>query len=148
MKLDPPGHNNYHWRVSISGMNVRGLCVSVCWEAIASAIAAWVHAVQCWFTSTETLTPSLPQPVKFAGWKVHAYTPANSIFEGPITSLLSILCNLTEILLRAFSGAKKQQQTNKTNNKTKNVIFQIWHFYWSFSEWRRRKHGREIVKDD
>ena len=34
-----------------------------------------------------SLTPSLPQPVKFPGCKVHTHTPANSIFDGPITNL-------------------------------------------------------------
>ena len=38
----------------------------------------------CW-------TPSLPRPVKFPVWKMHTYTPPNSIFDGPITNLLSIL---------------------------------------------------------
>ena len=54
------------------------------------------------------LTTSLPQPVKSPGWKVHTYTPANSIFDGPITNLLSTLCILIEILSRAQAkGAKK-----------------------------------------
>ena len=38
------------------------------------------------------LTPSLPQPVKFPGWKVHTYTPPNSICDGTVTNLLPILC--------------------------------------------------------
>ena len=29
---------------------------------------------------------------------MQAYTPSNSIFDGPVTNLLSILCILTEIL--------------------------------------------------
>ena len=32
------------------------------------------------------ITPRLPQPVKFLGWKVHAYMPANTIFGGPVSS--------------------------------------------------------------
>ena len=35
------------------------------------------------------LTPSLSQLVKFHRWKVHPYTPANSIFSGTVTNLLS-----------------------------------------------------------
>ena len=31
------------------------------------------------------LTPSLPQPVEFPGWKVHAYKPANSIVDNNCT---------------------------------------------------------------
>ena len=42
----------------------------------------------------KTLTPSLPQPV-------HTYTPADSVFDGPITNLLSILRILIEILSHA-----------------------------------------------
>ena len=41
------------------------------------------------------LTPSLPQPITFPSWKVHTYTThANTIFHGPVTNLLSILCIL------------------------------------------------------
>ena len=44
------------------------------------------------------LTPSLPQPVRFPGSKVHTYTLANSMFDGPITNLLLILSILMEVL--------------------------------------------------
>ena len=47
------------------------------------------------------INPSLPQLVNFQGWKVHTDTPANSIFDGPITTLLLILCILVEVLSRA-----------------------------------------------
>ena len=43
------------------------------------------------------LTPSPPQPVKLPGLKVFAYTPVNSIFDGPAANLLSILCILIDI---------------------------------------------------
>ena len=57
-----------------------------------------------WAAKRAILTPSLPQPVRFPG----TYTPANSIFDGPITNLLSILCILIEILSRAHTkGTKK-----------------------------------------
>ena len=29
---------------------------------------------------------------------MHTYTPANSIFDGPVTNLFSILCSLIEVL--------------------------------------------------
>ena len=32
---------------------------------------------------------------------MHTYTPANSIFDGPTTNLLLILCVLIEVLLHA-----------------------------------------------
>ena len=83
-----------------------------------------------WLSS---LTPSLPQPVKFRGWKVHTYTPANSIFDGPITNGLSILTILIEILSWAYAKEEKPEW------------FQIRHFYWMFSEWQRGKHGSERV---
>ena len=39
---------------------------------------------------------------------MHTYTPPNSIFDGPITNLLSVLCILIEILPRAHAkGGKK-----------------------------------------
>ena len=49
------------------------------------------------------LTPSIPQPLKCPGRKVHIYTPLSSIFDGPVTNLLSMLCILTEILSRAHT---------------------------------------------
>ena len=33
----------------------------------------------------------------------------------------------------------------KRRGQKKLQWFQIWHFYWSFSEWRRGKHGSERV---
>ena len=72
------------------------------------------------------LTPSLPQPVQFSGSEMLIYTPANSIFDGPVTNLLSIQCILIDVLSRAHAkggggggGAK---------------YFQVWQLYWSFSE--------------
>ena len=41
------------------------------------------------------------------GWKVHTYSPANSIFDGLITNLLSILCILIEVLSHARVKGKK-----------------------------------------
>ena len=35
---------------------------------------------------------------------MHTYTPANSISDGPITNLLSILCILVEVFSRAHAG--------------------------------------------
>ena len=49
-------------------------------------------------TAILCLTPSLPQTVKSPGWKVHRYSPENSMLDGPVTNLLSILCILLEIL--------------------------------------------------
>ena len=47
------------------------------------------------------LTPSLPQPVKCLGWKVHTYTPPDSISDGSVTNQFSALCILIQILSRA-----------------------------------------------
>ena len=38
---------------------------------------------------------------------MHTYVPPNSIFDGPITSLLLILCILIEVLSRAHATSKK-----------------------------------------
>ena len=81
------------------------------------------------------LTPSLPQPVNFPAEKVHTCTLPNSIFDGPITNLLSTLSISIQIFSRVHAkGAKKPE-----------CFFLIWHFYESFSEWRRGKHGSERV---
>ena len=67
------------------------------------------------------LTPSLSQPVKFPGWKVHTYTIPSSVFVHPITNLLSILCILIEVHSHApAKGAKKP------------LWFEIWHFNGCF----------------
>ena len=54
-----------------------------------------------------SLTPSLPQFVKCPWSKLRTYTPANSIFDGPIPSLLSLLYILIEIISRASAKGKK-----------------------------------------
>ena len=41
---------------------------------------------------------------------MHTYTPANSVFDGPITDLLSVLCVLVEVLSRAH--AKREKSLN------------------------------------
>ena len=64
-----------------------------------------------------TATSPLP------GRQVHTQTPPNSIFDGPVTNLLSMLCILTEILSCAHAKWAKKTEW-----------FQIWHFYWSFSQ--------------
>ena len=57
--------------------------------------------------NTIILTPSLPQPVKFLGSKMHTYMPQNSICDGPTINLLSIRCILIEILSHAHAKKKK-----------------------------------------
>ena len=42
---------------------------------------------------------------------MHTYTPANGIFDGPVTNLLSIVCILIEVLSRA--DAKRGERLNK-----------------------------------
>ena len=63
---------------------------------------AWGHwgsvSSTKWEHSKAKLTPSLLQPVKVLGWKVHTCKLANSFFDGPITNLLSILSTFIEIL--------------------------------------------------
>ena len=86
------------------------------------------------------LTPSLPRPVKFPGWKLHIYTPADSIFDGSTTHLLSVLCILIESF-HAFMRSGEREKKRRSNND--------FHFgqFVSFSEWRRGRHGSGRVKD-
>ena len=53
------------------------------------------------------------------------------MFDGPVTSLLSVLCILIEALSRAVEKLK---------------WFQVWHSHWPFSEWQSGKYGGESVK--
>ena len=53
------------------------------------------------------MNPFTAPACNISGLKVHTCTSANSIFDGPVTNLLSILCILVEILSRAHAkGAK------------------------------------------
>ena len=47
---------------------------------------------------------------------MHTDTPANSIFDGPVTTLLSILCVLVEVLSRA--DAKRGPSLNDVKFST------------------------------
>ena len=65
------------------------------------------HAVGSRISFYRMLTRSLSQPVNFPGGKVHTYTPAYSIFDSPITTQLSILCSLVEVLSRGHAKRGK-----------------------------------------
>ena len=41
---------------------------------------------------------------------MHTYTPANTISDGPIAHLHSVLCILIEILIRAHAKKKKKKK--------------------------------------
>ena len=73
------------------------------------------------------LTSSLPQRVTLPGSKRQTYTPANSIFDGPISNLLSVLCILTGILSRAHARGKKALMIS--NLALLSVVFRVmaWH---------------------
>ena len=79
---------------------------SFCWQQhsgrynphLPHLLGSWSPPIPLWrqldinpFTATAC---EMPDP----GWKVHTYAPANSIFDGPITDLLSTLCILIEVL--------------------------------------------------
>ena len=68
------------------------------------------------------------------GLKEHTCIPATSVFDGTITNWLSTL----RILI-------KNHFTCSCAGRKKKTMIQIWHFYWSFSEWRCGKHGSERV---
>ena len=49
------------------------------------------------------------QPVISPGYKVHTYASSNSIFDGLVINLLSILCILIEILSRVHAKGQKRR---------------------------------------
>ena len=61
------------------------------------------------------LTPSLPKPVKFRGSIAHTYTPPKSIFDGPVTNLLSIL--LCALLKKSFQVLMRKERKSPNNFK-------------------------------
>ena len=73
------------------------------------------------------LTPSLPQSVKFPGWKMHGCA-CKRIFSGPITHLLSVLWRFDE---NPFKCQCKKEEEKEQKKKLRG--FQISHFYLSFS---------------
>ena len=66
------------------------------------------------------LPPPLSQLVKFHRWKVHPYTPANSIFSGTVTNLLS----------KHFD---RNPFTSSCQREKRSYRFQILYFHWSFA---------------
>ena len=75
------------------------------------------------------LTHSLPQLVKFPGWKMITYTTAKSVFDGPVTNLLF---NTVHIDSSPFTCSCEREKRLDW--------FQVWYFYWSSSDRRRGKH--------
>ena len=55
----------------------------------------------------ESLTPSLPQPIKFPAEKCTHARLQIAYFDSPVTNLLSILCILIDISSRAHAKGKK-----------------------------------------
>ena len=53
------------------------------------------------------LTSSLLQPVKFPARKVHPCAPENSVFDGPVTNILSVLCVLIGVLSHAHAKGRQ-----------------------------------------
>ena len=91
-------------------MNVWNVLHSFFWH---SYLTLWLEC---------TLTPSLPQPVKFQGWK-GTYAPANSIFTAP--NLLSILyINPFTALSYTFSGFKRAHTRPQTVYLSVLICFQ------------------------
>ena len=70
-----------------------------------------------------SLTPSLPQPVKFLGERCMDM-PANSIFSSPITYLPSRLCVMMKILSHA-SVKKKTKRLKGFRFRTFSGCFQV-----------------------
>ena len=76
------------------------------------AVGHWGYKLRMLATVfISSLTPLLPQPVKFPGRKVHTCTPADSIFDDHITNILSTLWNLIEIILSP-AHAKGEKSLN------------------------------------
>ena len=80
------------------------------------ATHAWLCIPGSWRPSTKALALTsgsdelllTPQLVQFPGWKVLTCMPPKSVFDGPITNLLSILSILIAILSHVHAkGAKK-----------------------------------------
>ena len=51
---------------------------------------------------------SLPQPVKFPGWKVHTYTPANNTFDCPMTKMYFQYCALWQKSFHVLMRRRKK----------------------------------------
>ena len=121
-------------------LNTDGTCLYIIIRKIklkkGSGLTGWW--LYCWLdwvlreSDKVTVTPSLPQLVNFLGWKVHTDMPANSIFDGPITNLLSILCVWIEILWCAH--AKRGGALTISNLALLLVIFRV--TVWLTQQWR------------
>ena len=68
------------------------------------------------------LTPSLLQHVKFPGERC-TDTSANSIFSGPVSHLLSMLCVLRKILSEACAKERRLKDVRVSNLALLLVVF-------------------------
>ena len=75
------------------------------------------------------LTPSLPQPVKFPGWKIHGHICKQYIFR-ICNTLLSMLC----VLLKFLSYARAKNKTKKLKGFQFRTF--IGHFQGTTWQWR------------
>ena len=79
-----------------------------------SFLPAASDAVQISFIfSAFLLTASLPQPVKFPARKVHPCAPENSVFDGPVTNILLVLCVLIGVLSHAHAKGRQGRNNFK-----------------------------------
>ena len=90
----------------------------------------------------KTINPITAPACKIPGVNMPTYTPPNSIFDGPITNLLSILCILIEIHSRGHAEGGNSFTWSCRRGKFIHVVmpkgekkperFQIWLFAGRF----------------
>ena len=81
-----------------------------------------VHSV------VKLLTPSLPQPVKFLGWKVHPYTPEKSVLDGNKSAFNPVPFDRSPLMC----SCEGEKSVNDFNLALLSVVLGVWFQFGTF----------------
>ena len=88
-----------------------------------------VHKSLCTGWLPTTLTPSLPQPVKFPGWKMQVRASKQSIFCSFNTSTFNAMCDVMKVLSHV-SAKKETKRLKGFKFRTFTGRFQMTSWQW------------------
>ena len=95
----------------------------------------------------KALTPSLPQHVRFPGWKIHEGSCKQRIFS-PVNTCLQCYAFWWKSFYIIMPVRKRRQKSWRVSNFALLFVVLKWHHgtFIGFSEWHAGKHGSESSK--